>query len=471
MEQTYISKTSGIRMKDKIGYAMGDVASCCLFGLVQTILQQYYTDVVRLNVVSIMIMMIVARIWDAVNDPIWGRIIDRAPAKKSGRYRRWLLIFSVPVAAAAILMFVNFPGLGDTGRLIFAYVTYILFGMLYTCINIPYGSMAQVITSSDRERSSLSIFRSVGSVFGAFPALLLNAIAVKKVGEQQVMDGNVVMIGVVVIAVISVLAYFLCYRWSRERVETKPSPKTEKGQTAKVIKSLVKSRPFVAISIASMLFLAAQMFQMGYNGYLFQYYFNNKGLSMLTMVCQYLPVALLMFFVGKLGRKFGRREISAYGIGFSGLAYLGLFFLGTTNPWVYLAFCFLAGIGSAFIFLLIWVLATDAIDYNEVTYGIHDEATSYSVYSFMRKLGQTVAAVLINSVLIGIGYKENVLDASKINADVTKMMYNHSALIPAILCLLVFVILMFVYPLSKKKTEELQLKKEAMLKEMQEKKA
>ena len=173
MENSYISRTSGIGAKDKIGYAMGDVASLLVFGLVQSVLQKYYTDVLGIGVVSIMLMFIVARVWDAINDPIWGRIVDSIPAAADGRYRRWMKTLAVPVALSAVLMFVKIPGLSERGYLIYAYVTYILFGMLYTGINIPYGSMAQVITSDERERSSLSIFRSMGSTFGAFPAMVL----------------------------------------------------------------------------------------------------------------------------------------------------------------------------------------------------------------------------------------------------------------------------------------------------------
>ena len=167
MDQSNISRTSGIKAKDKIGYLMGDFGSLCVFGLVQSVLQRYYTDILQINIVSIMTMMIVARIWDAINDPIWGRIIDSAQPKADGRYRRWIKIFAIPVAVSAVLMFVKIPGLTQGQYLAYAYVTYILFGMLYTCINIPYGSLAQVVTSSDKERSSLSVFRSVGSTFGA----------------------------------------------------------------------------------------------------------------------------------------------------------------------------------------------------------------------------------------------------------------------------------------------------------------
>ena len=183
METSYISRTSGIGTKDKVGYAMGDFASVLVFGLVQSVLQKYYTDVLGISVVSIMVMFIVARIWDAINDPLWGRIIDGARVWPDGRYRHWLKVFAIPVALSAILMFVKIPGLTEKGYLIYAYVTYILFGMLYTCINIPYGSLAQVITSDEKERTSLSVFRSIGSTFGAMPAMLLISLCYVKLAD------------------------------------------------------------------------------------------------------------------------------------------------------------------------------------------------------------------------------------------------------------------------------------------------
>lgn len=462
-ESGYIARTSGIKGKDKIGYAMGDVASCLLFGLVQSVLQKYYTDILGLSVVSIMVMFIVARIWDAINDPIWGRIIDGAAARPDGRYRHWVKVFAIPVAASAILMFVKIPGLSTGGYLAYAYITYILFGMLYTCVNIPYGSMAQVITSDDRERSSLSVFRSIGSTFGAMPAMVLIGFCYITVGGKKVLSGNKILIGVCIIAVVSVLAYMLCYNWSRERVVTKPAEKKDRQATLAVIKTLLKSRPFIAVCIASMLFLAAQMFSQAYNTYLFPYYFNAPSLSMLPTVCQYLPVAVVMFFAGKLGSKVGRREICGYGMLFAGACMLIIYLLNTSSVWVYLAGCLASGIGSSFMFLLVWALATDAIDYNEVRFGLHDEATSYSFYSFMRKLGQTVEAILVNASLMRIGYTDNVLNADNITGATLKRMYADSVLIPAVLFLLVFVFLRFVYPLGKKETEALQVMKEDVL--------
>ncbi len=468
METSYISRTSGIRTKDKIGYAMGDFASLLVFGLVQSVLQKYYTDVLGIGVVSIMTMFIVARIWDAINDPMWGRIIDGTKVWSDGRYRHWLKVFCVPVAVSAILMFVKIPGLTESGYLVYAYVTYILFGMLYTCINIPYGSLAQVITSDDKERSSLSVFRSIGSTFGAMPAMVLISLCYVKLADgRSVMSYQKIIIGVSAIAVLCVLGFLLSYNWTRERVKTQPSPKA-KGETFRVIKILLRSRPFMAVSIASMLFLSAQMFSQSYYSYLFNYYFNAPGLTMLPTACQYLPVAVIMFFAGKMGNRFGRRDVCAYGMLLAGAFNLLLYLMGTKSVWLYLLVCLMSGIGSAFLFLLVWSLATDAIDYNEVTYSLHDEATSYSVYSFMRKLGQTVSAVLVNMALLRIGYTDNVLNATNITEGTLKRMYADSVLIPAVLYLLVFVLLRFVYPLGKQQIAQLRDKKEESLRKLDE---
>ena len=482
MEESYISRTSGIKMKDKVGYAFGDLASCLVFGLTQSVLNKFYTDVLYISVLNVMIMTIIARVWDAINDPIWGRLIDGSRVYPDGRYRHWLKIFSGPVAVAAVLMFLNVSGFPMGLRTAWIYVTYILFGMLYTCINIPYGSMAQVITSNDKERSSLSVFRSIGSTFGAMPAMLLASFCYVAVtdanGEKvlgadgkvlKVMDPTITIIGVTVIAALSVVFYFLCYRWSKERVASRPA-KREKGQAKKVILTLLKSRPFMAVSVASMLFLAAQMFGQGYNTYLFDKFFNAQKLTMLPTVFQYLPVAVIMLFATKMGNKFGRREVCSYGVLAAAAFYFILFVLALfkiANVWLYLAANFVAGVGTAFIFLLIWALANDAIDYNKVTYKLNDDATSYAFYSFMRKLGQTVATILINVPLLIIGYEGSKLKTESLGQPELWTMYNYSVMIPAVLFLLVFLILRFIYPLSKKRIDDLQIEKEAFLREQE----
>ena len=152
----------------------------------------------------------------------------------------------------------------------------------------------------------------------------------------------------------------------------------------------------------------------------------------------------------------------------AGVCNLALYLVGGTNVWMFLAVCLLSGVGNAFIFLLVWAIATDAIDYNEVSYGLHDEATSYAFFTFMRKLGQTIAAILVNMALLRIGYTDNVLNTANITGGTLDMMFTDSVLIPAVLYFLIFVILRFMYPLGREKIAQLQKEKEKLLSKLTE---
>ena len=466
------TNTSGIRMKDKIGYALGDVGSLLVFGLVNTFLQIFYTDKFGITPLVVMLIMIIARVWDAINDPIWGRIVDNAPSKPGRRYKKWLLYLCLPLAFSSVLMFIDVNGwfhLSNVACIAYAIVSYIIFGMLYTGTNIPYGSMSSVITSDDKERNALSIFRSVGSTLGGFGPMIVNFFVWDKVEGVSVLNSTKLIIGVSIMAVLSVVCAILCYKLSEERIIVQPRSKQEKpkGETLRVLKNLLKTRSFVIISIVGMLFLAAQMFQTTYNMYVFKVFFNKPGLATLSTVCQYLPVAIVMFFSGKLVRKFGRKEVCAFGLLFTAICFgiLAVIPVGAvargTLMWIFLAVSLLAGLGNAFIFLMIWALANDSIDDYFVKTKSHDEATAYSIFTFMRKLGQTLAAVIVNISLIAIGYGQSA-EWAPTEAEATSMYYQ-SIIIPAALSLIMFLLLMFVYPLSKKRVEALQGEKDAIL--------
>lgn len=137
-EQSFISRTSGLKSKDYIGYAMGDTACCLVFGLVTSFLQKFYTDIFSLSPLFIMLMFIGARVWDAINDPVMGRLCDTIKLSKWGRYRPWFLWAAGPLIISTVLMFIKWPGLtGEenyVGTCIYATVTYVMFGMSYTML-------------------------------------------------------------------------------------------------------------------------------------------------------------------------------------------------------------------------------------------------------------------------------------------------------------------------------------------------
>ena len=476
-EQSYISRTSGLKTKDYIGYAMGDTACCLVFGLVTSFLQKFYTDIFSLSPLFIMLMFIGARIWDAINDPIMGRICDTIKLSKWGRYRPWFLWASGPLILSTVLMFIKWPGLtGEEnyiGTCVYATVTYVMFGMSYTMLQIPYGGLASVVTTDEKERTKLSVFRSIGAGVGSVPAVLIASFCYKKVGvneetsrEISEMQYTPIIIGVVVVSVIALVMLILAFTMNKERVIAQPKEKREKGESRQIIKSLFKNRAFLAVSVASMLLLAGQMFTQSFYLYLFDDYFGMPWMNLVSTVCTYAPMVIFMLFTPKLVRKFGKKELCGVGMIIAAVANLGMFALRSVNPnilaYLFLVLCFISGCGLTFIILQVWSMATDAIDDIEIKTGRRDDGTSYAFFMFFRKLGQVISAIAVNGALLGMKYdytKGAIQTAKNLG-----IMYDMATIIPAVLFGLMAVVLLLWYPLSKKKVAELQVAKEEHLK-------
>ncbi len=487
-KQSFIARTSGLRGKDYFGYAMVDAAGCLVFSLVTTLLQKFYTDVFHLSPLFIMLMFIAARVWDAVNDPIMGRICDTVKPSRFGRYRQWFLYVAAPLALSAILMFVRWPGVGEEGNTVvtcvYAAVTYVLFGMVYTVLQIPYGSLASVVTTDDAERNKLSVFRSIGAALGSIPVLLIASFAYKTrldaagapvLGENGKpitdMQYGPVLAGVIVMAAVSALMLFQAFFLNKERVRTKPRA-AEKGAGREAVKILFRNRAFVAVSCCAMLLLAGQMFTQSFYTYLFNDYFHANWMNLATQACTYSPMLLMMFILPKTARKIGKKEVSAVGTAAAAAANLLLFFLRGMDPgtliWIFLALNFVSGIGLTTVVMQLWAMATDAIDDIEVRTGSRDDGTAYSFFNFFRKLGQVLAAVCVNGALLGMHYKYEK-GAVQTLANL-KIMYDLATLIPAVLFLLMALVLFLWYPLSRGRVERLQVEKEDRLRESYESK-
>lgn len=452
------SATHGISTKEKMAYACGDFGGVLTFSLISSFLTMFYTDCMHIPLAQITILMLIARIWDAINDPLWGGFIDSRKPTKAGRFRPYVLGASIPLAIAAVLMFTKIPGLSPQQYLIYAYVTYILYGMMYTGVNIPYGSLASVITDDPQERSSLSVWRSVGAGFGNIPSMIILPLIVYSTaadGKTKVLESSKLTIAIVAIAILSVIIYFIHFKGTTERVQLPPSQKREgKMHIFRTVGDLFKNPPFIFLCITSMLLIAFQMYTQTTYNYLFKNYYEKPGLFAFVTVCTYVPMALFLPVIGKLVRKYGKKEICAFGLGFAAVINFVMYGIGFTglahNPTVFMALLFFSGAGQTFLTLEVWALVMDVIDYHELKTGRREEGTSYALYSFTRKLGQTLAGVGVPILLGVIGY--NVNEAAQ-TAEVTARLYTMATLVPAIVLVVMFVCLGFGYSLSKKKLE------------------
>ena len=461
MEQR--SATHGIHLKDKLGYALGDFAGCLGFALVSSFLQMFYTDLLHIPLQQITILMLIARIWDAINDPMWGSFVDSRKPTRFGRFRPYIFGASFPFAIAMVLMFVKIPGLSTTGYLIYAYITYIFFGMMYTGTNIPYGSLASAITDDDMERSSLSMWRSIGAGLGGLPAQILLPLLVYSVGAggEKVLDSNKLTAAVACLAVLSLIGFFAHFVMTKERVPLPPDQKQENHSLKYSLKALLKNKPFLALCMVSMLLIAFQMYTQTTYNYLLKDFYQRPELYSLVTVFTYLPMALFLPFLSRLIKKFGKKELCSAGLLFSAVINIIMYLIGFTpaaaNPYLFLVLLFFSGAGQTFILLEIWALVMDVIDYHQYLSGRREEGTSYAIYSFTRKIGHTLAGAGSSAVLFAVGYDVNATDVGQ-SAEVVARLYDISTFVPAVILTLMFLILTFGYKLSRKNLEEFKAK-------------
>ena len=452
--------TYGIKFKDKLGYALGDAGGLLSFSLISSFQQMFYTDVLKIKPSKISTLMLVARIWDAINDPMWGGFIDSRKPTRFGRFRPYIFGASIPLAIAAVLMFTQIPGLSASQYLIFAYITYIFYGMMYTGANIPYGSLASVVTTDEVERSSLSMWRSVGAGVGGLPATILLPMLVYSTVEGtdiKYLDGGKLTSAVAVLAVISIVVYFIHFKLTKERVTLPPKQKDVKYSPVKSIGAFLKNKPFMVMCVVNMLIIGFQFYTQTYYNYLLKNFYNRPELYSFVTVFTYLPMGIFLPFMGKLVRKFGKKEICSVGVAVSAVVNLVLFALRgsslAANPYIFLVFLFFSGAGQTFLILEIWALVMDVLDYHELRTGRCEEGTGYACVSFMRKLGQTAAGAGSAALLDVIGYDVNAVQQAK---PVLDKLYDVTTLIPAIVMVLLFITLKFFYPFTKSKLAEMK---------------
>ena len=440
--------------KDRVGYMLGNVANDFTFIFASLYLQVFYTDVLGINAGVVGTMFLISRVVDAFTDTAMGRICDKTKATKNGKFRPWLLRACGPVALASFLMYQTFiTGAPMTLRVIYMFVTYLFWGSIcYTAINIPYGSMASVMSNEPDDRASLSTFRGVGSMI---PQILVGVVVPMFLyttleDGTKIANASAFPVVALITAVLAAALYIVCYFMCTERVKV-----TEEAKSisfADTLKALAGNRALIGIALVFICYLGAQMLNQTINNYIFQDYFGNTmGLSVMN-AAGFAPALILAPCAVPLARKFGKKELGIFASIMGTVAFGALFIMKTTNMWVYTIINIVGLLGFGLFNLIIWAFVSDVIDDQEVRTGNREDGTIYAVCSFARKLGQAIASALGGWSLGWIGYVEGSLSGQ---SDAVKSgIYNIATLVPMILYLTVGVCLFVIYPLSKKKVAE-----------------
>ncbi len=446
-------KTRPFGWSDKLGYMFGDFGNDFTFVFASSFLMIFYTKVLGISAEMVGTLFLVARFVDAFTDVTMGRIVDKLRPGKDGRFRPWIRYICGPVALASFLMYQSaLAGASMAVKVVYMYVTYILWGSIfYTAINIPYGSMASVLSPDANDRAALSTFRGIGAtlanlIIGVGAPLLLYT--TDSFGNQ-VVDGKRFTIIAGVFSVAAIICYLLCYFMTTERVIIEPQERTEEG-TMRELAALLKNRALLGVIVASVLLLLASLLSQSVNQYVFIDYFKSREAVSVMSICGLLPSLLLVPFIGHVARKYGKKEISAVGCIVGGAAMLLLFWAQVESVVTYIAISTIGYIGFGFFNLVIWAIITDVIDDWEVKTGQREDGTIYAIYSFARKVGQALAGGVGGIALGLIGYDSKVQVQT---AEVAEGIYNIATVIPGILYIGVGLALMFIYPLGRRKVE------------------
>lgn len=451
-------------IRDKVGYLFGDFGNDFMFTFASSFLMIFYTKVMGISGAVVGTLFLIARVIDAFADVTVGVVVDKMPAGKGGKYRPVMMKVAPVVVIFSFLMYQSFAVSSPMWvRIVYMYVTYIIWGILYSCVNIPYSSMASLISAEPEDRTSLSTFRSVGStcaslVIGVVAPLIIYETAID--GSQIIRGGEGTQIFALVSGIFAILAlvcFFACYRLCTERVKPEShhqegeSAAAERKSTLHMIGNALKSRSLWGLILMSVCSAIALIFLMQMVNYIYADYFRNAGMIAVTTMGGSLAMLVSAPLVRPLTKRIGHKGISMIGLSLACAVVIILFVLHTDQPLVFTVGYMIMFFGVGMSTMVCYAMATDTIDDIEVTQNMREDATVYSVYSFGRKVGQAIAGWLAGNALTWVGYQSG---ATTVQTDeVRNNIYTFSTIIPAVALVAGILLLVFLYPLNKKRVD------------------
>lgn len=388
-----------------IFYSFGDLASQFVWTFIGSYLTVFYTDIVGLAPAAAAAIMMIARVWDAVNDPMMGAIAERTRSK-FGRFRPYILFGSPLLAIFSVLCFTH-PFAGSSkADVIYAAVTYIITGMLYTLVNIPYGALAAVMTEDAEQRNKINASRNVGMNVGI---LIVNGITANVMlffsGKgAEVANGNGYFMTALVYAIISIPCFLAVFFTSKEQVV--PEVTKEKFSLKTTITGLVTNKNLMILLVIMILQMAAWMGRIGVVIYYIMYCLGSFTLIPVIMLAPSVCGIVSSLMVPKVMSKFGKRMTLQIAVTCQGIALLAMYFTPFDNLTLIIIESGLVGFFNVS-FPCSLSLLGDAIDYNEYKTGMRNDGIAYATYGLAQKLGNAIGASVGVLLLASFGYVAN----------------------------------------------------------------
>lgn len=430
-----------MKKKEYVGFALGGIGHNLIYALFSGYLLIFYTDIFGLSASFTGVLFLIARIYDAINDPIMGVIADKTKSK-FGRYKVWLLR-AAPVIALALCLCFYVPSISKGLQYVYCYVTYILLGMSFTAADIPYWALPSVMTDDVEKRNRIF---SIGSIAGAV-ASGIGAVVVPIIVSSSSDFGKGYLICAILFSIIGIICYSSCALLVKEKLNIEK--KQETWSTA--FKLLIKNKPLLIIMLASLFGNLAFQLKIAFNTYYGQYTLGDYGyvtyLSAMLLIGMLIGSVLAPILIKKIGAKKSMQIILLFGVVISVIYYL----FGYQSLITVLIFSALSAIVIGAFTVLVASMTADTIDYAEVNFGERYEGIITSTRTFITKLATAIAGAGASFILEAIVYVPNIEQT----VEVKNMFHACMSIYPALFYLIGLCIICF-YPLTKDKFKELQ---------------
>ena len=403
-------------IRDSVSYAAGDLGCNMSFALKGT-MALFWTQVMGLGLWYSLLLVIV-QVWDAINDPLIGSIIDADRRKyRRNKFLSYIWFGSIGLIVGGALCFLPFPGAPTWAKIIIFIAGYVIWDAFYTIANVPYGSLLSLISKVPADRASLSAWRSIGSMIGNMLPMVILPFIIYNPDES--LNGPRVFLAALIMGVLGFICFQFMIRNTEIRVDTevKVNEDQPKFNVIKAMGNFIKNRPAVGATVAAMgMFIGMQGATTAVS-VVFQIYFQNAKISGIVQLFAMIPIVVFTPLARKMVTKYGKKELSVIGAICSIVGGAGLFLIFPKNTGldllVYILCQLVYSLGLGIYSTVSWAMMGDAIDYNEWKTGKREEGVVYSLHSFFRKLAQGLGPAVALVIMNGLGYVNNAnLDAS-----------------------------------------------------------
>ena len=399
---------TGLTTKHWFGYMFGDWGGCMTFALMGSLFTMYCTNALGVDPTLLGTLVIIWTIWDAINDPMMGALMDKAFARKQdkrGKFRPWLLRATPLLCVTAVALWTVPTFCDGIALIVVLFSCKILYEASYTMFNIPMGSLLSAMSTNDSERASLSSARGVGSMIGNMIPGLAGPVIVGMFGDRESIGYTIAGVSC---AVIGFVICFLHYALTEERTSVGEAAKTDDIKFSDILEVIKKNRPFVALCIhgvcISLMQYAAQTLGM----YMYSAVYHDVTYQSISSVLSSPFMIGSMIAVPFICKKLGLEKLIRYSLLIGGAICGALFVMHMTMEVHPLVHGVVLGIGSGFAMVSIqmqWGLVGEAIDYNEYITGKRTEGSIYGTFNLSRRLGQTIGQGFALYGLAWIGYE------------------------------------------------------------------